>query len=233
MQIRAELAEGRLRLGSRLPAERALAQQFGVSRGTVREALRSLEHAGLVRLRKGSTGGAFISEHSSHAMMIAIMDMFHVGAVQPKDLTKARIGIELIIVREACTRANQEDLEELNRNILETEAASNDFPLRAQKALEFHRILARIAGNPILATVMNGLLDVIALFANKIGQSNNSYILHSRRRFMKYLLENDVTAAVSEMEMSLTRLHRSYLSKLESEKPAKRKPKAQENSSDV
>ena len=61
-QIRAELAAGRLKVGSRLPSERALSEQFGVSRNTLREALRSLEHGGLIRLQKGAAGGAFISE---------------------------------------------------------------------------------------------------------------------------------------------------------------------------
>lgn len=51
-QIRTELAEGRLKVGSRLPSERALSERFGVSRNTLREALRSLEHAGLVRLQR-------------------------------------------------------------------------------------------------------------------------------------------------------------------------------------
>ena len=55
-QIRNELVQGRLGVGSRLPSERALAEQFGVSRNTLREALRSLEHAGLLRLQKGATG---------------------------------------------------------------------------------------------------------------------------------------------------------------------------------
>src|SRR5207249_7052714 len=55
-QIRAELSAGRLQVGSKLPPERALAEQFGVSRNTLREALRSLEHAGLIRLQKGATG---------------------------------------------------------------------------------------------------------------------------------------------------------------------------------
>src|SRR5829696_2489806 len=85
-QIRAELAEGRLQVGSRLPSERALSEQFGVSRNTLREALRSLEHAGLIRLHKGAHGGAFITERSGEAITTGLMDMYHLGSVQPEQL---------------------------------------------------------------------------------------------------------------------------------------------------
>src|SRR6185437_5081544 len=67
-QIRGQIAAGKLQVDSRLPSERALAEQFGVSRNTLREALRSLEHAGLIRLQTGAHGGAFISQHSDEAI---------------------------------------------------------------------------------------------------------------------------------------------------------------------
>src|SRR5262245_61310837 len=104
-QIRAELAEGRLKVGTRLPAERTLAVQFGVSRNTLREALRSLEHAGLLRLQKGATGGAFISQGSGNAIINSLLDLYRMGSITPDQLTEARIWIESVIVREACKRA--------------------------------------------------------------------------------------------------------------------------------
>ncbi len=100
-----------------MPSERALSEQFGVSRNTLREALRSLEHAGLVRLQKGASGGAFISEGSDRAIAAGLMDMYHLGAIQPAQLTEARIWLESIIVREACNRATDVDIAELNANI--------------------------------------------------------------------------------------------------------------------
>src|SRR5512140_64979 len=134
-QIRAELAEGRLRVGSRLPSERALSEQFGVSRNTLREALRSLEHAGLIRLQKGAHGGAFISERSGDAIIAGLMDMYHLGAIRPAQLTEARIWLEEIIVREACRRATEQDFEALEANVREAEEATRagDFALRAEK----------------------------------------------------------------------------------------------------
>ncbi len=213
-QIRTELSEGRLRIGDRLPSERALSEQFGVSRNTLREALRSLEHAGLIRLQKGASGGAFISEGSDKAITTGLMDMYHLGAIQPAQLTEARIWLESIIVREACNRATNADIAELNANIEAAVAAARqgDLPKCAAEHIEFHGILARITGNPIIMTVMKSVLDVLSHFVNKIGYYDNMFVIPSRRRFMKHLVEGDANAAVAEMETSLKRLQRAYLS---------------------
>ena len=64
--------------------ERALAEQFGVSRNTLREALQSLENAGLLRLQKGASGGAFVRESTGDAIITGLRDMFHLGAIRPE-----------------------------------------------------------------------------------------------------------------------------------------------------
>jgi DNA-binding FadR family transcriptional regulator len=216
-QIRAELAAGRLKVGSRLPSERALSERFNVSRNTLREALRSLEHAGLIRLQKGASGGAFISERSGEAVVTGLLDLYHVGAIGPAQLTQARIWVESIIVREACQRATPEDLAELHRNIEQAQAATTagDFALRAKTNIDFHRILARMTGNPIMVVMMDALLTVLLHFIRSIGERDNPYTLPSRRRFMKHMEEGNVEAAVSEMETMLKRLEKAYLSGLE------------------
>lgn len=213
-QIRTELAEGRLRVGNRLPSERALSERFGVSRNTLREALRSLEHAGLVRLQKGATGGAFITEVTGDTITTSLLDMFHVGAIPPEKLTESRIWLESIIVREACLRAKPADLQLLRNNIQQAEEAKlkGDFHQRVETHLEFHRILARMTNNPIMVIVMDGVLAVLRHFVFSIGNYDNVFVLPSRHRFMKCMEARDVEGAVSEMEASLKRLQRSYLS---------------------
>lgn len=213
-QIRNELAAGRLRVGNRLPSERALSEQFGVSRNTLREALRSLEHAGLIRLQKGATGGAFISEVSGETISTSMLDMFHLGAITPEKLTEARIWLESVVVREACTRATQEDLALLRNNIKQAERAKSDgdFSRRVASHLEFHRILARMTGNPIMSIVMDGIMRVLEHFVFSIGNYENAFVLPSRKRFMECMEARDVEGAVAEMEASLKRLQKSYLS---------------------
>jgi DNA-binding FadR family transcriptional regulator len=217
-QIRAELAKGRLKVGSRLPAERALAVQFGVSRNTLREALRSLEHAGLIRLQKGASGGAFISGGSAGVIVNGMLDLYHMGSLTPSQLTEARIWLEGVAVREACVRARPEDLQALRDNLDQSiqAAEEGDFQRRAQVNLDFHRIIARMTGNPVMVIIMDGLLTVLAQFIQSIGDYENTFVVPSRRRFIKHMEEGDSEAALAEMESSLKRLQRSYLSRLAS-----------------
>lgn len=215
-QIRSEVAAGKLPVGTRLPSERTLAEQFGVSRNTLREALRSLEHAGLIQLQKGAVGGAIVQDRSSEAIGSGLLDMYHLGGIRPRDLTQARILYETIIIRLACANARRADIDALNANIEMAEGArrSGDFNARIALHLEFHRMLARIAGNPIMVAVMNGVLDIMARFLHTIGPYDNTFVTPSRRRFMKYFAARDIDAAVAEMEALLKKLEKSYLSRV-------------------
>ena len=213
-QIRAEVSSGRLKPGSRLPPERELAERFGVSRNTLREALRSLEHAGLLQLRQGATGGAFVRESNNEAVVAGLRDMVHLGAIEPQHLTEARIWIESSVIRAACERANADDIALLERNVAQAHAATraDDFYKIAEIHLEFHRLLARATGNPVMMLMMDGVLEVMRQFLDTIGPTQNPYVLPSRRRFMRHLAARDAVAAVAEMEKHLKRLHKYYLS---------------------
>lgn len=221
-QIRERMAGGQLKVGSKLPAERELAEQFSVSRNTVREALRSLEHAGLIRQHKGATGGSFVSDGSHEAVGTGLLDMYNLGTINPEQLTQARIWLESLIVREACRRATPADIAALEANIKAAADArrQSDFAGRSRIHLDFHRMLATMTGNPVMITVMNGVLEVLRHFIERIGEYDNAFVLPSRRRFMKHMAAGDAEAAVAEMEANLKRLQASYLSHLPAEERA-------------
>ena len=98
-QIRGQLTSGALQPGDRLPPERELAEQFSLSRNTVREALRSLEMAGVLEFRKGATGGAFVREGQGDAVIAGFSDLFRLGAIRPADLTEARLIVSVAATR--------------------------------------------------------------------------------------------------------------------------------------
>src|SRR5690606_32560624 len=142
----------------------------------------SLEHAGLVRLPKGATGGASNSDGNGQVTTTGLLDMYHLGGIQPAQLTEARIWLESVIVREACVRATSADLEKLHANVRDAEAAiaAGDFHRRAEIHLEFHRLLARMTGNPIMEIVMDGVLTVLRHYVLSIGDYENAFVLPSR-----------------------------------------------------
>lgn len=212
-QIRDMVASGRLKPGDRLPPERDLASRLQVSRNTLREAFRALEHAGIIEMRMGSSGGAFVMRGNSGVIVSGMADLYHLGAITPQQLTEARVWISEMVVRVVCQRATEDDLLALEANIDATAsaAAANEFDERQRLNREFHLILARITRNPIIQVTMEGVMEVMGLFIGRIGPSENSFTLPSKRRLMQHLRDKDEAAAVGEMTALLERLQAKYL----------------------
>src|SRR5260370_39968207 len=101
-QIRQAIVTGKLTEGERLPPERTLAEQFGVSRVTVRDALRGLEAMGLVEVRVGARGGAFVTVPSGTLVGQTMSDMMLMSALTPEDIVEARLIVELGTISLAC-----------------------------------------------------------------------------------------------------------------------------------
>src|SRR3954463_12303314 len=98
-QIRQAIVTGKLNEGERLPPERELAEQFGVSRVTVRDALRALEAMGLIEVRVGARGGAFVTVPSGSIVGQTMSDMMMMSAGTPRDNFEARPRVARRTVR--------------------------------------------------------------------------------------------------------------------------------------
>ncbi|MBC5767306.1 FadR/GntR family transcriptional regulator [Ramlibacter albus] len=214
-QVRAMVADGRLKPGDRLPSERELSLRLNVSRNTLREALRTLEHAGLIEMRKGASGGAFVRSGDAGAIVTGMSDLYHLGAITPQQLTEVRLWLSELVVRIACERATAQDFAALDANVAAATRAheAGRFDERQKLHREFHVILARATQNPILAVTMESVMGVFGQFIEKIGPSENPFTLPSRKRFLKHLNERDADAAVAEMSKHLKRLHSQYLAR--------------------
>jgi DNA-binding FadR family transcriptional regulator len=214
-QIRAQIANGSLREGDRLPAERELAVQFGVSRNTVREALRSLENAGVVTLRKGVSGGAFICSRSGDAVMAALGDLFRLGAISPAHLTEARLILGTEIARLACVRRDDDDLHALAENVRMAQKVldSGDLRSKAEMNIEFNKLLAAATKNPVLIVMTNALLDITREFVQSIGPMPNRFVQQAHLRILDHVRKRNADAAAKEMAAYLNRTQRTYLGK--------------------
>jgi GntR family uxuAB operon transcriptional repressor len=148
-QIAGLIANGEFSPGTRLPAERELATLLGVSRTSVREALISLEIAGLVEVRVGA--GVFVRSGAAPSSMAGDK------GPGPFELLSARILVEGEIAALAASTARPEDLEALRQTIRRMTAHVDDFTIREESDRDFHLGVAKATGNGSLEAVVEGL----------------------------------------------------------------------------
>ena len=146
-QIRTAIVTGQLGQGDRLPPERELAEQFGVSRVTVRDALRALEAMGLIDVRVGARGGAFVTVPTGAVVGQTMSDMMMMQAITPEDIVEARLIVELGTVTIACARATDEDLVRLRELSARARAALADKTYTRELSWDFHALLAGTTHN--------------------------------------------------------------------------------------
>ncbi|SCK43091.1 DNA-binding transcriptional regulator, FadR family [Variovorax sp. HW608] len=208
-RIRELVASGRLKKGDKLPPERELAIQLGVSRLAIREAFRSLENAGLIVLQRGPKGGAFIQASSDRKMTELMQDMLNLGSITLSELTEARIFILASVARLACERASTEDLAQIEENVRLNDAAlqSGSRAIRLQHATEFYELLASATKNKVMILVVRSLTDVIRVILQRIEIYPTQDLALSRRRFVEALQARDGDRAAQEIHAHLRKLH--------------------------
>jgi len=162
-QIRDLMRDGHLRPGDRLPAERDLCERFGVSRVTMREALRMLESAGLVEIRVGARGGAFVTAPSSSRVGEGLADLLTLSVIGAADVTEVRMILEVGIVPLVCERATEDDLAALEKICERSEAALHDGEYSMDMSLEFHTAVAQATHNPALVMLVESFRGPILM----------------------------------------------------------------------
>lgn len=151
-QLRDQIVSGALPSGSRLPSETELGSMFGVSRSTVREALRQLASQHLIDTTRGATGGSFVA--APDAGLIAdnlggsLGLLVNSRSMSVDNLLEARLLLEPHAARLAAERATAEDLDELRRTVERTGHLDPDEGFTVH--WDFHTTLVSISGNPLL-----------------------------------------------------------------------------------
>jgi GntR family transcriptional repressor for pyruvate dehydrogenase complex len=158
-QVKAMIAEGRLKSGDQLPPERDLAEKFVVSRTSVREALRALESLGLVEIRPGE--GTFVREVSVESLIEPLALVMASQREAIGELFEARQMIEPALAVLAARRATPEELHEMER-ILEEQAkevAAGRTGL--EQDAEFHSAIGAAAHNRAITRIAHAVMDLL------------------------------------------------------------------------
>lgn len=150
-----------IEIGTNLPSEKALALEFQVSRSVIREALRILEISGLVNIKKGPSGGIFVTDGYYKPIKKSLGNMITSGEVTVDHLFDVRMLIEPHIAMEAALHATDEDIKKL-RDLITDSTRHPDDPARLKKNnLNFHLLLARASGNPILSILLESVFQLL------------------------------------------------------------------------
>jgi GntR family transcriptional repressor for pyruvate dehydrogenase complex len=166
VEIQHHIQEEALGPGDFLGREEDLAEEFGVSRPTLREALKLLASGNLIRASKGPGGGIFVArtaeEGISRSLSDAIAMMLETGSVRLDELLETRLLLEVPLAGLAASEADEATVERL-REVIEREAATPPEDIEAQSAIdtEIHRTLAAAAGNRMIQALTDWIFEVV------------------------------------------------------------------------
>jgi DNA-binding FadR family transcriptional regulator len=156
-EIRGEITAGRWKVRERIPSEAQLAEALGMSRLSVREAVRALVHTGLLTTRQGA--GTFVTATDESSVAIGrILD-----SVADRDIAEVRLGLDIVAARLAATRRTEEDLAALTDTASRRQQAFADGALEAfaDADVEFHLRIAAASHNRLLSDLYRSMSDAL------------------------------------------------------------------------
>ena len=199
-----QIQQGILVHGAKLPAERVLAEQFKVSRSSVREAIRTLEFQGLAVSKHGS--GTFINTQSLDAVTTLMTSSLGDRDAELHDIFEVRHLLEPQLAALAAERATDEDVERLSSILVEQQRQIMEGETGVDADTEFHFALATATHNLALVKVVSAVEDVLRQSRDQTlqqpGRSQRS--LESHRQILVMVQTGDHLGARSAMEHHLT-----------------------------
>jgi DNA-binding FadR family transcriptional regulator len=156
-ELREEIASGAWPVGTKIPSEARLAESLGMSRLTVREALRVLAHAGLLQTRQGD--GTYVT--ATDESQVALRRRLDTAAAM--DIIDVRRGLDLVAARLAAGKRTDEDVAAMRDTLARRDAAARagDLDGFADADVDFHLRVAEAAHNPLLADLYRSISDAL------------------------------------------------------------------------
>jgi len=207
-QLRQMILEGQLRDGDPLPTERELAEQTGVGRSSVREALRTLESEGLISTRPGRGGGAVVRRPALSSMARSI-DVFVLGRqVKYSTVLEARQLLETGSASLAARHRSDSDIDQLRQYHQEMVAAdaAGDVAAFVDANVAWHIVVNQASGNELVAGFMYGLTGVLRAAIDAVEFNTpelRSETLRSHDRILDAIMRGDGPAAARRMARHL------------------------------
>lgn len=162
-QIIPLIRNGELKPGDRFPSERELSQTFEVSRVTVRDALRVLEVMGLVQIRVGSAGGAFVTVPSPEVVGEGVVNMMSLRGIEHAQLAETRAMLELAVLDLVLVRITDDEIEELRELCRHAQTLTAAGEYETHLSNQFHAALARCTHNDAVALLAHSFAGPLSM----------------------------------------------------------------------
>ncbi len=202
-QIRSAIMSGELKPGQALPNEQDLMAQLGVSKHTLREALRALEGLGFISIKRGAGGGPVVSEINWSTARDYFASFLYFQKFKLADISEVRILMEPYIARQATERMTPEALKELqgvHERCIEAFNNNQDI-IRNEAEVHFHVLLGKIAGNPILWVTQDFVNNMLADAKHHLKPSKAfaAQVIAAHQRILDAITAGDADTAASAM----------------------------------
>jgi DNA-binding FadR family transcriptional regulator len=215
-RLREAILDGRLKVGERLPTEEELAQKYGVSRATIREALKRLAAQSLVHARRGPSGGNFVT-HPDPDRLAEILTgsttlLVSMGAFEFDEIVTARLEMEATCCRLAATHRQPDDIqamrialdEQKNENLTDQEFCAAD--------IRFHRCLVNATQNGPLRFMMYAVVEAMMPITNMVvfRVRERAIIINHHAAILDAIDQQQPQAAVDALSQLVTYLSERY-----------------------
>ena len=203
-RIKTLLIEQKLKPGDLLPSENMLTESIGVSRGTIREAMKILAAFGIIEIRRGN--GTYIATSANRKIFDPLIFSLIITNTDSEELIQLREMMEVGVIELIIKNATDEDIEELKTAHQEMEnlvnAGVDDLDRLNACDIEFHRVMARITRNHLVENIYNFVIDIFAPTINAL------YAVDVHRKLLNAIVARDRDLATNS-EHEHTRVWRT------------------------
>ncbi len=213
-QILSQIESGTFKVGDKLPAERELCEQFGVSRAPIRQALSALELNGFIYSRQGE--GVYVKSNQSLAS--SSQDPISFDSVSPEEIVEVRMNIEPLMIKFAVQRATDEEIAVLRATIdkMEQETKSGVYVPETDEALHYN--IAKASHNELFINIMSAIINAMKKqemwqFIRDRTVTRPDYLevnLNEHKQIIEAIEKRDVKKATDIMSKHMQNLYDRY-----------------------
>jgi GntR family transcriptional regulator, transcriptional repressor for pyruvate dehydrogenase complex len=220
-EMERSIIEGKLGAGMRLPPERELAQQMGVSRTVLREATQTLVTIGLLETKRGV--GTVVQQMNLAHLVQSLSLMLRMQGISLDNLHQVRLILELENAKLAATQATQSDITYLKRVLGQMEEAMADPQAFADLDAEFHTAISKTAHNPLLTVLLDSIRDLMQNIRLTVSQYPDLFktVMPDHYQILDRIIDRDAKGAREAMQQHLEharRIQELFLAQQQSER---------------